>query len=230
MTRRVPEDARYEIKFIARESEHGSIIQWLKLHTARFYQPYPDRWINNVYFDTHDYFAYSENLSGASARTKVRYRWYGQHELPQAGSLEIKLKRNYFGWKKRFRIENTPYEKGDNWRTIRKKIIEQAGSEAKIWLDSQPHQTILNRYHREYFVTHDGRVRITIDKDQSVYDQRYKPYPNILHRANNPQILVVEVKFDRNDREYASEVIQGLRLRVSRNSKYMVGMKSIHGF
>ena len=230
MIREVPEGSRYEIKFVASESEQDRLIQWLKLHPANFYIPYPDRWVNNVYFDTHHYFAYNENLSGSSSRTKVRYRWYGESDFPQAGSLEVKIKRNFFGWKQRFRAKDSPYEEGNYWQDIRKNLVGQLGSNAKHWLDANPHQTIMNRYYRQYFVTRDEKVRVTIDTQQSVYDQRYKPYPNTLHRTNIPQTLILEVKFDRCDRHYASQIIQGLQLRVSRNSKYMVSMKALNGF
>ena len=83
----VPEDARFEIKFVANEFEVDYVRQWVRLHWACFYVPYPDRWVNNVYFDTLNYFAYEENLSGASARTKVRYRWYGKHDYPEKAQL-----------------------------------------------------------------------------------------------------------------------------------------------
>lgn len=230
MSRRVPEDARMEIKFVAHEIEAQRLKQWLRLHPAGFYTPHPDRQVNNVYFDTHHYFAFTENLSGASSRTKVRYRWYGQHDYPGKGTLEIKCKRNYFGWKLRFPARESPYAEGDSWRDIRRKLIVQLEPEAKTWLQANPHPVIINRYHRSYFVTHDDRVRATIDTSQSMFDQRYKPYPNVTHPANIPRTLIVEFKFDRHDRELGSRIIQGLPLRVSRNSKYMVGVKAAHGY
>lgn len=230
MIRKVPEDARLEIKFVADEIEVHRLRQWIRLHPAFFYVPHPDRWVNNVYFDTHHYFGFTENLSGASARTKVRYRWYGSHEYPGKGNLEIKCKRNYFGWKLRFRAEESPYSEGDSWRDMHHNLIGWLEPEAKKWLDANPHPVIITRYHRQYFVTRDEKVRATIDVEQSMFDQRYKPYPNINHPTNIPKTLVLEIKFDRRDRDLASSIIQGLPLRVSRNSKYMVGVKALHGY
>ena len=223
----VPENARFEIKFVAKEFEVDYIRQWIRLHWACFYVPYPDRWVNNVYFDTLNYFAYKENLSGASARTKVRYRWYGKHDYPEKGTLEIKRKRNYFGWKLRFKTEKTPYRKDASWLDIKRNLIKQMNGEAKIWLQSNPQPIIINRYLRNYYVSQDNRIRITIDSHQSMYDQRYKAYPNVIHKANIPTALVVEVKFNRHDNKYASRILQGLPLRVSRNSKFMTGVKAL---
>ncbi len=66
MSYNVPLIARNEIKFVARTTEYNRIINWLKLHSAGFYKLYPDRVINNVYFDTQDYNAYAGNISGES--------------------------------------------------------------------------------------------------------------------------------------------------------------------
>ncbi len=230
MKRRVPADARLEIKFVAPESEVFRLEQWLRLHPAGFYQPHPERWVNNLYFDTHHFFAYTENLSGASYRTKLRYRWYGQHAYPIEGALEVKCKRNYFGWKLRYPIGRSPYSEGANWRDIHQSLIEQAGPEGRRWLEANPQPVIINRYHRRYYVSGDDRIRATIDVEQSLFDQRYKPFPNVSNAANAPRTLVVEIKFDRGDRELASRVIQGIPVRVSRNSKYIIGLKAVQGF
>ena len=87
--------------------------------------------------------------------------------------------------------------------------------------------TVMNRYHREYYVTRDQRVRATIDTCQQVFDQRYSSIPNILRPRNIPDTVIIEFKFDRNDRDLASDIIQGFPVRVNRNSKYMIGLKSM---
>ena len=226
----VPENARLEIKFTANELEVDVLKRWLKLHSAGFYSPFPDRWVNNVYFDTFECFAYTENLSGSSARTKVRYRWYGEEALPQSGTLEVKCKRNYFGWKLRFRAHTAPAAGNSSWREIRNNLIGQLKPEAKIWLESNPQPVMMNRYHRQYFVTRDDKIRATIDAQQQVFDQRYKPRPNLKNAANLPRTMVLELKFDRSDRDLASKIVQGLPLRISRNSKYMIAVQAINGF
>ena len=108
MTIRVPQSTRLEIKFASYDIHSDVILHWLRVHPACFITPYPSRLVNNVYFDTHDYAAFSENLLGSSSRTKVRYRWYGEEQGPAVGVLEIKFKRNYFGWKTRYRIASPP--------------------------------------------------------------------------------------------------------------------------
>jgi len=226
---RVPKDARLEVKFVTRVHEVQRLRIWLKMHPADFYSPYPDRRVNNVYFDTTDCYSYGENLAGTSSRAKLRYRWYGDGKFPSEGVLELKLKRNLFGWKKRLHLSETPYIEGDRWSAFRSKIEGQADFSWRLALQTRPIQSILNRYTREYYVSRDNKIRFTIDNDQEVFDQRYKPFPNITRKANIPNTAIVECKFDRQDRDLASRIIQTLPIRVSRNSKYVLAVKSMHG-
>lgn len=224
---KVPEDARLEIKFASYRVNLGQVLKWLNAHPAGFYAPYDDRRVNNVYYETHASTAYNQNLSGASARVKVRYRWYGSSIGPAAGVLEVKCKRNFFGWKQRFPIEEFSGGSGDDWRTIDRRLAQQLPYEGRIWLESYPVPTILNRYVRRYFVSADNRVRVTVDTDQAVWDQRYKPTPNYDQQARLPDTLVVEFKFAREDRDLASDIIQTMPIRVSRHSKFMNGVRAV---
>jgi len=63
MNSSVPDHARLEIKFAAYEVQVHTLLHWLYMHPARFFMPFPDRWVNNIYFDMHNYHAFTENLS-----------------------------------------------------------------------------------------------------------------------------------------------------------------------
>jgi len=230
MTGFVPLDARLEIKFVGYSSLYDQLVSWLRLHPAKFSPPFPDRQVNNVYFDTYGYDAYDENLSGASDRTKVRYRWYGSSLVPDSGGLEVKRKRNYFGWKLRYDVNDLRYDETDGWYEIKHAIADKVPPEARHWLDFNPQPILINRYHRNYFLSDDGRVRATIDTRQEVWDQRYEAWPSFDHRANIADTMVIEFKFSREDRPLASQMLQGIPLRVSRHSKYIVGTTAIQNF
>jgi len=225
----IPHDARYEIKFVAYEHRLPALLTWIKSHWAVFRSPYPERWVNSIYFDTYNYHSFLENLSGASARIKVRYRWYGRDVKIDKGTLEVKCKRNYFGWKLNYKVATSPYADGNQWRDTLASIRSQISGEGWYWIEKHPMPIFINQYYRKYFVSHDERVRITVDTHQNVWDQRFKPSPNFLHKTNLPKTVVVELKFHRNDQEYAAEVIQGMPLRVSRHSKYITGVRSMRG-
>jgi SPX domain protein involved in polyphosphate accumulation len=191
--------------------------------------PYGDRWVNNIYFDTLNNAAYEQNLSGASARVKLRYRWYGQKKLPSPGVMEVKCKRNFYGWKLRFDHPSLAVEERDDWRKITQKLSNEMPLQGKVWMETYPAPMIINRYYRRYFLSADGNIRVTVDTHQSVCDQRYKSIPNYDQGANLPDSLVVEVKFAREHRELAYDAVQTMPIRVSRHSKFMNGVSTISG-
>jgi len=81
-----------------------------------------------------------------------------------------------------------------------------------------------------YHVSSDGRMRATIDTRQEVWDQRYDSRPSFALKANLPETLVVEFKFDRNLAQEANKMLQGFPLRVSRHSKYVNGALAIQAY
>jgi hypothetical protein len=226
---RLLEEGRYEVKFVASDPMEGQLRCWLKTHGAAFRVAYPSRRVNNVYFDTNDFTAYWENLTGISARTKVRYRWYGESLAPGSGGLELKGKRNSVGWKRIFRVDESPDFPGASWNAIRGNLRASVVGPARLWLEEHPVPVIINSYRRDYYVSGDGRVRVTLDGDQVVLDQRFSRYPNLTRAANLPRCLVVEIKCARADRELASKALHGIPLRVSRHSKYVTGVRAVSG-
>jgi len=223
------EQLRHEIKFVAHASERDGVTQWVRSHWAGFSQPYPDRTINNVYFDSFTLSAFHENLSGTSRRSKVRWRWYGDTATPDRGTLEVKRRRGGLGWKLSHRTQGDNLARG-SWPRVRQKIRQDLNPAGRIWLDTNPLAVLINRYRRRYFVSGDGAVRLTVDWNQQVYDQKLRSRPNLRSAANLPDTLVVELKFPVREYARASAMVQKLPLRLSRNSKYVIGVQAIqHG-
>lgn len=226
MSAHTPDPLRYEVKYVARASDLHRLLTWVQNTSAGFTEPYPQRQVNNIYFDTFDHFAYSENISGASKRSKVRFRWYGEVDQPTKGTLEVKRRRAGVGWKLSYPVG--PLElAGIPWQTIRRALRSQLPAEAQLWLDANPQPVLINRYRRRYFLSRDQKVRLTVDWNQRVYDERSSSVPNLTRLANLPDTIVVELKFDRGDRPLANRYAQGIPLRLSRNSKYVIGVQAI---
>jgi len=217
---------RYEVKFVAPTIRREEVDAWIQTHPAGFRVAYPQRRINNVYFDDYDLRTFDENLTGISRRAKVRFRWYGHGLGETAGKLELKLKRNRLGWKETFTVPSLALA-GPSWSEILVSLRAQLPFAGRAWLDAHPQPVLINRYTRRYFVSADGRVRVTVDGDQQVFDQRFHAAPNVRAAANLPEGLIVEVKADSDDYRRAGRAIQGIPLRVGRHSKYVVGVQSI---
>lgn len=220
-------EERHEVKFAAYVIDHPRLEHWLKMHPIGFITPFPNRQVNNVYFDTFDYRAYADNLAGISERNKVRYRWYGDSAGPAAGQLEVKCKKNQFGWKLRYPVNEAPFSGAEGWRAIRERMRAQMPLDGRLWLDQNPLPVMINRYERQYFATSDGRMRATIDVNQRYYDQRNGDIPNFDHASVSQDSLVVEFKFAREDRKEAVQLLEAMPLRIGRHSKYMNAVNAI---
>ena len=225
---KVPVEARYEIKFVADELEYHRLLLWIRQHRSCFFNEYPDRQVNNVYFDSHTYRSYDDNISGSSSRIKVRYRWYGSSIQPAKGCLEIKCKRNQFSWKMIYNVDKSFAGQEKNWREMQSHLTEQLPVEARQWLKVNPVPVLINRYKRKYFRSRNDKVRVTLDLGLCIYDQTRNSYPNYSFKANIPRTFVLEVKFPRDLRNKASQIIRDIPIRVSRHSKYIVGVNSIN--
>jgi SPX domain protein involved in polyphosphate accumulation len=224
----IPVNSRHEIKFVANFYTLPKLLVWIKCNKLAFYKEYADREVNNIYFDTYEYFSYASNLSGQSSRQKVRYRWYGDQSL-DLGQLEIKNKRNNLGWKDTYKVMQKPYKIGDSWRQVIQSISSELPDKAKPILKLYSFPVISNKYSRSYFISQDKKIRITIDTDQKTYDQRYKSFPNFKVKSNLLDTFVLEVKFDKVERDRVTDFLTGLPIRASRHSKYMNSVNSVSG-
>ncbi len=222
----IPSDLRYETKFVASPIELPILERWIRSHRAGFRTAYPPRWVNSVYFDDWNLSAFAENLSGIRDRTKVRFRWYGDPAAYVAGNLELKCKRDRAGWKLSYPVDSLPLI-GTDWHEVLSRLRAKLPPEARIALDDHPQPVLINRYLRNYYVSRDDRVRLTIDRRQKVYDQRKSSRPQLHRAANLPDALIMEIKSSIDDRALIERAIQGSPVRVSRHSKYMVGVQTI---
>jgi len=216
---------RFEIKFAYPPHFEGEVRNWLLSHSCVFSQAYPVRRVQNVYFDTFDLQAFGENLAGISRRSKVRFRWYGEDSLLPAGTLEIKNKHSQLGWKDSCRIETAPFQAGDSWRDVRRKIRSALPRDMRLVFDEHPQATLVNRYTRSYLESRDQLLRVTLDSEQEMFDQTCSQFPNVSRRTNIPDVHVLELKCDARHKQLATQALGTCPVRGSRFSKYTVGIE-----
>jgi len=216
---------RREIKFVANEVFSNEIVAWIATSKLFLHKQFQDRTVNNIYYDTYKYDAYTDNLDGISKRTKLRYRWYGQSLAPCDGQLELKKRENTFGFKK------TQIVKGLNISNSHRLLsLALRSSVPNSWLpfvDYYSEPVILNRYRRSYYLSKCKQVRVTVDREHSVFDQRLSNIINISKKSNTVQYIILEVKFHPDLTEYVSEMIADIPMRISRNSKYINSVNSV---
>jgi SPX domain protein involved in polyphosphate accumulation len=197
---------------------------WIASHPLGFAQPYLDRWVNNVYFDTPALGAYEENLAGLSRRRKLRLRWYGHEHLPASAVFEVKLRLNSLGAKHRTAVELDAPDAA-SWRDVKEELRAQLRGRTAIDFDSMSDPVILNRYRRTYYVAEHAEVRLTIDRDVRFVDQRLSAYP----RYGPAHVLKGYVVFEAKVPAYRdpTRILRNLPMRLSRNSKYVIGIRTV---
>ena len=224
---------RSEIKFVCYKQNYSLIKNWIRFNKFNFFKEYDDRNINNIYFDSLDYKAFNDNLVGLPSRLKVRYRWYGNlfsNDKKNEGSLEFKFKKNIYGYKKIFKINNLTLNLNSNWKDIKNKILKKLTPEYKILFDINSEKILINRYKREYFISRDKKLRVTLDRNIEIFDQRTALIkPNFKFKNFTQDHLVIEFKFNKEDKMFLNDLDINIPIKASRNSKYINGVRSILG-
>ncbi|AFY71570.1 VTC domain-containing protein [Thalassoporum mexicanum PCC 7367] len=220
-------NSRYEIKIVGDRLMLPQLRAWLRVHPAAFRPAFPDRQVNNVYFDTPHLHSYMENVSGVSERRKLRLRWYGDRYDQIQGRLELKGKFNNLGWKRSQKI-NMPLDlTKTTWRDLVKTMRSQLEPEFGLYLDSSGWAVMLNAYHREYYVSFSQQVRITIDNSIKVFDQRLSPLPNLTKPHPPSNLVIIEIKASRDCYDLISGIAGSFPLRVTKHSKYSSAMEEL---
>jgi hypothetical protein len=86
---------------------------------------------------------------------------------------------------------------------------------------------LFNHYQREYYVTSDRRVRLTIDTRLKFYDQI--EYARFNHRFARPveDLMVIELKADREHEDLVTQVANEYAFRALAFSKFSVGLLGV---
>jgi len=212
-------DLRYEIKLVCEGHRLPQARSWVRLHPAGLTVAYPPRRVNNVYLDTPHLNSFEANLAGLCTRQKLRLRWYGSSVLNIQPQLELKEKENLLGRKKRHkppcRLNLT-----QSWADILRTLRANVEPEWQMMLQTVSRPVLFNHYRREYYVTFDGAVRVTLDFSQAAYDQRFSLRPNLHLGLPIADSVVIEIKAARDQAQRLQEIAAAFPLPRSRNSKY----------
>jgi SPX domain protein involved in polyphosphate accumulation len=209
---------RYERKYKIENISYSLVEQSIRLHPAGFQKLFPDRQVNNIYFDTSNWTTFKENVMGIAKRRKYRVRWYGDNlQMIHKPTFEIKLKSNQLGDKISYPI--TPFHLS-NLCSPTKEI--QSLSEAVSPLVP----TLLNSYHRSYFGTPDGKFRLTLDRKLRYFSLLNNLIFNT-YRIEGEEI-VMELKYDEQLDLATDRITQHFPFRMTKSSKYVTGIELVN--
>lgn len=217
-------DVRYEQKIVVRASALAWVESRLRVHPAGFHQLYPPRRVNNVYFDSPDCHAYAEALSGLARRVKMRLRWYGTQWRIARGVFELKFRQGGVGWKKSQELSGVYDLSSDLWPNLLERLRREKADGVADRLRIVYWPVLINHYMRQYYISCDGAVRVTIDTDQRTYDQIATSRPNISFASVQRDFVVIEFKALAVERSRLADVMAAFPLRSQKNSKYALGV------
>jgi len=195
---------RIEKKFIYNEDdEYFNFF----LMNALFKKMYNTRIVNSIYFDTSSHKNVWDNINGFSNRKKIRVRWYNKIKNSDV-FIEIKEKKNFVTKKKVQKLgkfstldELNLYFKSDvflnhEYFDLHKENLSQ---------------TIQIQYEREYYISTNNKLRITIDRKIKIS----KDQKTMLQLDD----VILEIKYNISDSDYVNQLILNYKLN-NRNRKY----------
>jgi len=222
-----PEVFEHERKFVLPTELIHETERRLRYNPAFFREINMPIRVKSCYFDTLDLGYYWGNVDGMGRRLKVMVRSYATSnqdtevlpELLTSPRLEYKVKMNT----QRTKIAHgCPH--GDAMPTFDAlwRHLQQCASMPAIMREHLMtlHPTAVIDYHRRYFRSLDGTLRLTVDTD-IIYSS-----PNANRRVK-VETSVLELKYARSAEASATRAAEHLRLRISRNSKYINAMNAL---
>ena len=217
---------RYEKKFYIHNADISLVVLLVKKNNYFFKKSFPDRFVNNIYFDTFDRQFVNENLDGLSVRTKPRMRWYGQ-KFGEVVSpkLELKHKKNALGTKSVYSLEKGNFKLEDNFNPndlvqfiLSQDIPDTVRSFLKFLTP-----VLLNNYLRDYYVSADNKFRITVDYAIN-YNSLEFLQSNLVDSAVTPlNNVIIEVKYDKINCDIADNITSFIPFAITKSSKYVTG-------
>ena len=219
---------RHEIKIPIHSSHHIYFENWIN-SIRGIKRHYDNRHVNSIYYDTLNYQNARDNINGISNRSKTRVRWYNNNFTEK--KLEIKIKKNNLG--KKLYLNSKFFDDINNINQIKNFIIKKKDFLIKKDIN-QPCQSIIYlydnlkpvtmvTYKRSYF-KYENSIRITYDQEMiySLIDKNCKPNDVFKDTKN-----IIEFKFEKKYYEKAKYLLNNLKFRQSRFSKYL---RSLYSF
>lgn len=214
---------RQEIKFALPGVMLSDARLAVALHPIGFRESYPPRQVNNVYFDSDDLVNLKMNEAGLSNRVKVRIRWYGELSRMASPVLELKFKSGTYGWKVQHPFGEDFDLTARSLTDLSREMQSRLPPSLSCFMDFSSRPVLISSYQREYYANVGGDVRATVDHQLRFFDQRLNFWPS-LTQSFEPNVVVVELKALAGAETIVREVASQFGWRVSRNSKYVLGL------
>jgi len=218
-------ELRYERKFVPASFGAREADALIRLQPAASREIYRVRWVNNVHLDTPSFGHYEANVRGLADRVKCRIRWYGDLAGPVGRpTLGLKRRHGLLGTKESHPLQ--PFEHGEGF-DVRALLAKSDLPEALRHELGPLRPELTNRYRRRYYLSRDGAYRLTLDDELGFWPIGPAAGSYRAYVAEEPR-LVLELKYGLGREDGAARIASRLPFRVTRNSKYVVGVELLY--
>lgn len=219
---------RHELKFACEERAYPRVLANLRLLPMALREDHPARVVQSIYWDTFGNRALADNQAGIADRQKLRFRWYGADSTTVQGHLEVKFRRGTLGDKLFCEVPMPVQVRAASRLALQAALCAQLPVEWRMRFDGQePVQWI--RYVRDYLVSADGRLRVTLDRELVAFDQRTGFLLQDQRATPLPRLLIVEVKGPDEERAALEQLLQEIGLQPGRCSKFVLASTPADG-
>lgn len=223
-------DWRFERKFYIENHSLHQIENEILRHPALFREVYYPRQVNNIYFDNISMKGFVDNVEGVSDRKKSRVRWYGEtFGLIEKPVLEYKIKKGLLGRKEHFPLSPFVIDQQSDTQNLLSSLNNSDVPQRIVHEMGSLKPKLLNNYKRKYYLSADGRFRLTIDTEMKFMQ------PDNIHIGFNWKKLdehnaVMELKYSSgdNDDKEARDIANKFSFRMTKNSKYVNGIEKLY--
>ena len=221
------DDFRHERKLLPTGYALPEVLALIRQHPSGFQEAYPPRWVNNLYLDSHRLDDFHDHVTGLPERSKNRIRWYGDLRGSIAKPVfERKRKRGTVSGKHSCAVPPLALNGGLDEHKLRAMLSELGMENPLQRCLEHRHPSLINRYHRHYYLSGDGRVRLTVDSGLAFYSPDHAA-ATLASQAPAEYAVVIELKYAPTDSDCAADITSWFPCRVARCSKYVLGIEAI---
>lgn len=211
-------DYRYERKYLTEDYSAKQLESFLKVSQGLFRPIFYPRRVWSMYFDTFNLDYYQQNELGSRQRKKVRVRWYEHDNQVSPVQLEVKIRDGEVSRKVVYKLKEKVTSL--SIATLKNKLSEWLKMVAEESNTLKP--VVVNSYLRQYFKSGRYQSRVTIDSDLQFQSIRDWQENRLIKRLG---ATILEVKYSLEQDEGFDQLVRDLPLRITKSSKYMMGMQ-----
>jgi len=181
----------------------------------RFHEAFTKRNVNSIYFDDKNLSSIIENLDGVMNKKKYRVRWYGDKEVIEKCSLEIKEKKGFVCRKlvKPLNLKKKIFFNYDGINELKEEILKLIDYKINLI------PVLSTHYVREYYLSSlNNQIRATLDHDISSH--LIIKNQNLIFKKNFGD-YIYEMKYSKKYENLVRNNLSNLANRYSKSSKYI---------